>query len=150
MVNRLQSCVAPVTRLRLRNASENWGLAFDEVDLSTKIDQRDLTLKKLAYCSAIQRSSRGNIEFAIISATADDAALDDGLGARGKDVIAAAGVALRRVAGNLQLAATSESVLSAQVHSSSGLALANSEWLANLRAKLSDPRVRKVKSRSLV
>ena len=123
-----------VTKLRLVNELERWGLPFDQVDLAGKIDQRRLELKSEGYCAALSRAVGNRVPTQTLMSAATTT-VDDGLGPRGKDVVAA-GAALRRVAGSLPLQATSEPLITGQLHSSSGMALASSEWLNELRSRI--------------
>lgn len=128
LVDRLVELVEPVARLRAANAREGWGIAFDSVDLGSKIDQKSLTFKLESYCTSLasasdQRVSRSTLLSAALQPVGDD------FGPRGKDVLVAAGVALRRVAGALQQQAVTESVMVGQLHSSCGLELRESDWL---------------------
>ncbi|MFF8472458.1 hypothetical protein [Streptomyces sp. NPDC015414] len=53
----LMMILEPVTRLRRANAENRWGIAFDAVDLSGKIDKKTMTLKLRPYCTALRESS---------------------------------------------------------------------------------------------
>lgn len=134
LVERLIQIVEPVTKLRSANARHNLGLRFDDVDLASKIDLRTLTLKVISLHSALLAAS--DVVLAPSELLAEVGAVPDGLEPRGKDVVSAAGVALRRVAGSLPSAVADVAVLTAQLHSSAGLALERSSWMARLRAKL--------------
>lgn len=134
LVQRLEKTVLPVAYLRYRSSRENWGLSFDDVDLASKIDRRSLALKIENYCAALVQASATNATIPMLTAAVVDANIDD-TGARGKDIVTAAVVALRHVAGSLHHA-VGDAVLLAQLHSSSGLALANSVWLKNLKNRL--------------
>lgn len=130
LIHELKTCVAPVTALRRKNASEGWGLAFDKVDMAGKIDRDRLRLRSANYCAALLQASTSTISSSAVLAEAEHA--ENLADYRGKDVMVAAGVALRKRAGTLPQAATVESILSAQLRSSCGLALSKSEWLAEL------------------
>ncbi|WP_454299553.1 hypothetical protein [Salana multivorans] len=135
LVRRLVEIVEPVTALRSVNSRERWGLAFDRVSIADKIDRRTLELKIDGYCAALIRASSAAPDNTAVSA-ACRADLPDNLGPRGRDVLEAAGVALRRIAGTLPAAASTESVLAGQLHSSAGLALASSRWLKDLKQRI--------------
>lgn len=134
LVQRLEEMVLPVAYLRYRNSRENWGLSFDDVDLASKIDRRSLTLKTENYCAALIQTSATSATIPMLTSAVLEASIDDA-GARGKDIVTAAVVALRHVAGSLHHA-VGDGVLLAQLHSSSGLALASSAWLEALKNKL--------------
>ncbi|WP_163541998.1 DUF4435 domain-containing protein [Occultella kanbiaonis] len=135
LIQLLIDAVASVTALRYANARNNWGLAFDKVKLADKFDRNTLQLKVENYCAAISRASESDADTKSIYEAALSDAPDD-LGPRGRDVLEAAGVALRKVAGSLKVESTSESVLTSQLHSSAGLALSRSDWLIGLKDRL--------------
>lgn len=136
LIEKLVETIKPITRLRMKSRMSGWALAFDRVDLPGKLDQRTLELKVSSYCAALGRIEPCPASVTEMVSAASDEALDDGYGPRGRDLIMAAGVALRHVVGSHRQAAVSEQVLAAHVHSSSGLALARSDWLRELRALL--------------
>ncbi|TDD58016.1 hypothetical protein E1263_20890 [Kribbella antibiotica] len=135
LVQRIEEQVEPVTRLRAHNAQQNLGLAFDEVDLANKVDRTFLSLAVESYCAALVNASEAPIS-AKDALRITDAPYENLLGHAGKDTIAVAGVSLRKLAGTLEKAATAEPQLSAQVRSSAGLALAQSDWLRGLLHRL--------------
>ncbi len=138
LVRRLVELVEPVSRLRAANAREGWGIRFDEVSLGSKIDAKNLTLKVPNYCVALAATTSGVDAATLIDAST--ASVDDEFGPRGKDVLVATGVALRRCAGSLQHQATTEPIISAQLRSSCGLALSQSDWLHELRSRATEVR----------
>jgi len=129
LVQEIKCCVRPVTALRAHNARFGWGLCFDGVSLASKVE-KDLTLKVVGYCSALVHVSNAKVSVAEVREVAEK--WDGADQHRGKDVVAVAGVAQRKRAGTLSLAATDETVLTGQLHSSCGLALARSAWLKGL------------------
>ncbi|MBQ0985206.1 hypothetical protein KBZ10_11880 [Streptomyces sp. F63] len=60
--SQLMGILEPVTRLRRANAENSWGLAFDAVDLSSKIDKKTMTLKVRSFCNALLDNSRNTPE----------------------------------------------------------------------------------------
>lgn len=132
LIQQFRACVSPVTELRSRNSAEGWGLAFDQVNLASKID-RDLNLKVINYCAALVQASSTTASLAEVTACARAA---QPAAHRGKDILLVAGVALRRKAGSLPQAATEEPVLCGQLHSSAGYALSMSDWLGALHRRL--------------
>lgn len=135
LVARLISVAAPVAAIRAASHERGWGLAFDDVDLQGKVDLRTLELNLHAYCAALQSKSDTDASIVMLE-EAGTAGSTDELGPRGKDTLAVAGVALRRVAGSLAAAAATEAILVPQLHSSAGLALSSSAWLEQLLARL--------------
>ncbi|WP_431772252.1 hypothetical protein [Streptomyces cucumeris] len=57
LIQKIYSVVEVVSTLRRVNFENGWGLAFDEVDLSSKIDKKNLMLKVQSYCAALDRTS---------------------------------------------------------------------------------------------
>ncbi|MFF1475641.1 hypothetical protein [Streptomyces mirabilis] len=57
IVRRLLEMLEPITRLRRANAENGWGLAFDQVDLGSKIDKKSMSLKLRPYCVALVEKS---------------------------------------------------------------------------------------------
>ncbi len=111
------------------------GLAFDKVDLASKIDLQSMELKFQAFCMALLAASESSLCLNDLLSAANETELD-GLGHRGKDVLSAAGVALRRRVGSLQKAAVDEALLTSALHLSSGLPLSKSKWMRELKEKL--------------
>ncbi|KQR22475.1 hypothetical protein ASF79_09585 [Agreia sp. Leaf335] len=135
LVERLEGLAVPAASLRHRNAQEEYGLIFDEVDLGSKVVLASLEFQTRSYCAALLSKSRVSIAIdRMLEIAAED--LPDLHGPRGKDVVALAGASLRRIAGSLPSAAATESVLTGQLHSSAGLALSKSDWLTKLCDRL--------------
>jgi hypothetical protein len=135
VVDQLEAAVSPVTALRSANARNSWGLAFDEVSIASKADRGTLAVAVARYCQAVVQASDTSVTLGeVIEAAAQE--VGDDLGPRGRDVIELAGLALRQKIGTLPQAATLEGTLTAQLHSSAGLALSRSEWLGRLQATL--------------
>ncbi|MFE3947802.1 hypothetical protein ACFXPV_38990 [Streptomyces sp. NPDC059118] len=57
VIARLREEVRPVSLLRRANVENQWGIVFDEVDLTSKIDKRTVTLKTQSYCAALDGTS---------------------------------------------------------------------------------------------
>lgn len=136
VVSELIRVAAAITALRVMNAREGWGLNFDEVDLASKIDPHTLEFKAVGYCMALHAASETIVSIETLKGIADAADVDDGLGPRGKDVVAIAGVALRRRVGGLPAQAAGVELLTNQLHHGAGLALSLSPWLQRIRASL--------------
>ncbi len=137
LIEKVLSAASIVSAIRSASRQAQWGLRFDAVDLSKKVDAKSLLLNSESYCNALLSASQTNAGLAALKSVAF-ADVDD-LGPRGKDVLAVVGVALRKVAGSLPQAAASESVMVGQLHSSAGLKLSTSVWLKNLLDRV-DPR----------
>ncbi|MER8155849.1 hypothetical protein [Streptomyces sp. NPDC094472] len=58
IVAKLHQMVDPVTRLRRANVENGWGLRFDAVDLGSKVDKRQMTLRLQPYCAALSGTSQ--------------------------------------------------------------------------------------------
>ncbi len=134
LVSRLQTSVEPVTRLRSHNAIGSLGWRFDAVKLVDKIDPRTLDLLIDSYCAALAGASGCTV--GPLRAIAGEATRNPGP-ARGKDVVAAASVALRRLAGSLARAACDPDVLARDLLAASSLLLRDSQWFAELSRRLS-------------
>jgi hypothetical protein len=139
VVTQILDATKPVTALRRASRLNNWGLTFDAVKLHTKVDSSSLEINVHGYCAAVlsQSTTDANLgmlkEAATIDPNGDD---DDVASPRGRDALVVAGVALRRLLANLPAAACEEAILTAQLHSSSGLLLSQSDWLGGLRARM--------------
>lgn len=135
LIQRLMTVVEPVSALRRENSHQNLALSFSELDLAHKVDNRTLELDLAGFCTALVSVSDTTVGPHDLVELAKRPPVDS-YGPRGKDLAALAGVALRSIAGTLPLQATREAIITAQLHSSSGLALSSSSWLAQLKAKL--------------
>jgi 5S rRNA maturation endonuclease (ribonuclease M5) len=71
VIIRLMEILEPVTRLRRANAENQWGLAFDKVDLSGKIDKKSMVLKLRPYCTALHEKSEASPGVAALVQYAD-------------------------------------------------------------------------------
>lgn len=133
LVGQLLEVVRPITRLRFENARRSLGLCFDAVRLEDKIDAKTLELRLDSYCAALAAASE--VPAAPLKAIAAEEVTDVGA-PRGKDVIAAASVALRRVGGSLPKAACEPEILGADLLAASSLLLRDSQWFSTLRKRL--------------
>jgi Protein of unknown function (DUF4435) len=132
VVQSLRECIAPVSSLRLLSRREGLGLNFDEVNLQEKIDRKTLKLKVPNYCAALVGKtglSPTELEKRALGLATDAHS--------GKDLAAAAGVALRHRAGSLPSAATVPSIITSQLRASSGLLLSGSGWIKGLVRRVS-------------
>ncbi|MGW3416602.1 hypothetical protein [Streptomyces phaeochromogenes] len=57
ITEKLYEMVLPVTRLRRANVENSWGLAFDNIDLRSKVDKRSMEFKIPSYCAALSQTS---------------------------------------------------------------------------------------------
>ncbi|NDO90653.1 hypothetical protein [Cellulosimicrobium composti] len=148
VVRLLIRLAAPVSRLRAASRRQAWGIAFDEVEIEKYVDSKgEMRLKVPEYCLALRRrtldvlrNSDGNVSAvpsdAVMISSCDSDCDADALRFRGKDVLALASVATRRQFGNLSKAASDKDLLCNQLHSSSGLLLSRSNWLAVLKRRV--------------
>ncbi|WP_155949843.1 hypothetical protein [Rhodococcus sp. 114MFTsu3.1] len=135
VVNDLVILVEPVSALRESSRLNGWGLPFDDVSLTAKIDKSSLTLNLNSYCRAlISKSSAPPTFQTVLEAALKGPSATDVY--RGKDVITAISVALRKCVGTLPMAAADPDHVAAQVRGSAGLALSRSKWLEALRENL--------------
>lgn len=130
----LQLCASmrAIASLRRENAVNGWGLAFDRVDLASKIDRRTLSLNVARYCQALSATTQHSVSTQQLIEVATRA--DRSLGVRGKDVVAAAGVALRQAVGSLPSAACTEDALSCTLRFGGARFLRECNWTSDLRA----------------
>lgn len=135
LVARVIEVAMPVARLRSANATNRWGLRFDDVDLADKVDLKTLDLKLEGYCRALIDKSDRRLELGVLMEAAALPVGDD-FGPRGKDVVALFGVALRRLVGDYKQAASREPLLSAPLRSSCEPELGASKWLSSVRDRL--------------
>jgi hypothetical protein len=131
--DRLLEIAAPIGRLRKANSRHSWGIAFDEVDLADKIDKKTLSLNLAGYCRALSGTVYGSPSVETLLSEANGPALEI---FRGRDVIVAAGVALRKIAGTHALAAVAEPILSANLRHGGSRYIAESRWMDGLKALL--------------
>ncbi|WP_405819378.1 DUF4435 domain-containing protein [Streptomyces sp. NBC_01390] len=57
VVQKTLSLIDPISRLRRANYENGWGLAFDKVEIYSKIDRKIFTLKMQPYCAALDSTS---------------------------------------------------------------------------------------------
>jgi hypothetical protein len=94
-----------IAALRISNVNDRWGLPFDNIDLSKKIDRNNLSLKRLSYCQALADACQADTNYSALHA-AIETRTASGLGASGqlffsgKDALVVVGVALRGKIGN--------------------------------------------------
>lgn len=127
----IRDLTQPIARLRHENRRQGWGLRFDEVDLTSKVDRKTLLLDEKRYAAALVQASETDVTEIEVREVMSEGDVDD-RGPRGRDMAALAGVALRHFVGSLEKAACEESVVSNQVRFAGSRALEQSAWLARL------------------
>lgn len=132
LVEQLLQTAMLVAEIRWASARGSWGLRFDSVDLSSKVDRRTLRLDLNRYAAALVQASDTAASIDDVLGAVSGGNLD-GRGPRGRDAVALAGLALRSKVGSLPVAAAGEEVLSGQVRSSAAFMLESSAWLMALR-----------------
>jgi hypothetical protein len=125
----LEKEVAPVSRLRRGNALNGWGLAFDMVALDRKIDRSTLALNVTGFCAALAQSSSAGVSRGELESTAARGAVPVCTRTghpliRGRDLLAAVGVALRKLVGSRTRQQTQGDLLGDMVR-----AAADKEWV---------------------
>ena len=109
--------------------------ACDACQRSGHTSQQTLQIRVAAFCSALQATTDHNVDLndLVVAVTKPPTGPHRH---NGKDVVALAGVALRRKAGSLQLAPTRVDVLCGTLRSGAALRLSRSPWLGDLRELL--------------
>lgn len=136
LVKRCKLAVEPVTHLRSHARTHGLSLAFDQVPIEGKIQAEDLAFKRVPYCMALAAASDTDLTVQDVAQIVSGATGDPGP-PRGKDVVAVAAVALRKMAGDLPKAACDPAVLCSDLHGFSLLLLRESAWLGRLLQRLS-------------
>lgn len=114
----------PISRLRRANAIGHWGLAFDAIDLRSKIHKQTLKLNVDGLCNALASASKHcNIPTQDLQVIAADGQVPSCSSyghplIRGKDLCNLLGVALRRQVGSLSHASSEEQQLARTLRSS--------------------------------
>lgn len=92
--------------LRTENSANKWGLPFDSIDLSKKIDRDTLSLKRTSYCQALAESDYVHVQHNSLH-KAINAGLEDresrtsrDIFFSGKDALVVVGVALKTKIGS--------------------------------------------------
>lgn len=120
---------APLSRLRRANALGEWGLDFASLDLSAKVNRETLHVNVTSVCAALHRTAREGVDRQDL----ESCARHDSEGecprtcrplARGRDLLALIGVALRRLVGTRPKAQTTPELLSVVLRTA-----ADREWL---------------------
>lgn len=96
----------PLSKLRRANALHGWGLSFEDLNLSAKLDLRTLTLGVQPLCDSVWHPELG-VDKSVLYQTAEahsEPLVCPQSGSeliRGRDALTVVGVALRRLIGNL-------------------------------------------------
>lgn len=136
--------ITPVQRLRAFNGRLGVGLPFDAIDLRRRIKATDLSFNVDAYCDSLRREHSEGQEIdrrqlIEVARTGEmPVCSDTGLPLyRGKDRLAALGVALQRLAGNLTHAqAAADNVARTFYMGARSEILDRAAWMVRLRAHL--------------
>lgn len=146
-----QKAVKPIAWLRRANFENQWGLAFDKVDVASKIDPKTLQLKLQPYCAALSAT--------VSHDPSQNLLLDYATGKktpshtpscprgsepyyRGRDLLAVTGVALRALAGSCPRNITDAEHLAKVLRLTATAFIYHSKWggelVENLQADSSD------------
>lgn len=127
VVEECKEAASPVTNLRKINAARQLGLAFDEVDLSSKVDLRTGKVDVDSYLESLRSASDTRRSYDEVREWASEVC-DDGRGPRGKDVVEIAGVHLRKRLASLPHQAVGVDLMCANLRSGAALAVATDDW----------------------
>jgi hypothetical protein len=142
--------VIPVARLRAANAANNWGLAFNEVNVADKVSLKTLEFNLQGYCAALRGESVNPPPLSELIAVAEGSTplahepscpRRSSPYYRGRDFLAVAGVALRRRAGSCQKAATDAEHLAGVIRAIACKTVKNSSWGKDLQRFVADLQV---------
>lgn len=142
-----QKAVEPIVLLRRANFENQWGLAFDEVDVASKIDPKTLQLKLQPYCAALSAtvshvpSQSVLLEYAtgkkspsrIVSCPRGSQPYY-----RGRDLLAVTGVALRSLAGSCARNVTDAEHLAKVLRLTATAFMYHSSWGSELVERLGE------------
>lgn len=140
VATQLMGILAPITRLRRANAENGWGLAFDAVDLASKIDKKTMSLKVRPYCTALREKSTDSPALPPLSTLVSYA--EGGLGSgrepacprgskpyfRGRDFLLVLGVALCGYCGTKRAQSVTQENLEAALRLAGAPELRASQW----------------------
>lgn len=138
----VQEVVVPVARLRAANCRNGWGLAFDKVDLSSKVALRTLVFNLSGYCAALHQASEAPPPVATLVSVADGSTplrpepscpRRSSPYYRGRDFLAVTGVGLRQQFGSCSKAATDGEHLAGVLRAIACKAVRNSPWGKDLQ-----------------
>lgn len=133
VLSEVRSAGLMVARLRRLNAERGWSLAFDAVDISSKVDRDTLALDVTAVCMAL----RSTWEEEVPQTELEEVARTGHSGTcprtarplvRGRDLLVVVGVGLRKLIGSRPKAQTTPDLLEEVLRSS-----ADREWLRESR-----------------
>lgn len=137
LVRTVQEIVVSVARLRAANCRNGWGLAFDQVDLSSKVSLRSLSFNLSGYCAALRQATQDSPPLGTLISVADGTTpirpepscpRRSSPYYRGRDFLAAAGVGLRHQFGSCQKAATDPEHLAGVLRAIASKSVRDSEW----------------------
>ncbi|MEV4744816.1 hypothetical protein AB0K21_00430 [Streptosporangium sp. NPDC049248] len=142
----VHDAVAPITILRRANVENSWGLKFDDIDLSSKIDNRNLKLKVQPYCDALSGTVGNSPNQATLLEYANGSRelVQEPICPRGstpyfrgKDFLCITGVALRSAIGSHKKEVTAADYLSRSLRLAGSGVIADSSWGRELIENLS-------------
>lgn len=139
--NEAHRTMLPVQRLRRANALYGWGIKFDAVDFTKRIERKTLTLNISAFCDSI-RPPDGPSKRDLVAAATDFElpecqATGRGL-ARGGDLLSFLAVALRSAVGSQNSKACTEDQMANHLRlSASADLLRSTPWYTDISKALS-------------
>jgi hypothetical protein len=144
VVARLREEVRPVTLLRRANVENGWGIIFDEVDLTSKIDKQTVTLKTQSYCAALDGTSDSSPgQKTLLQFASGEIAVASPRGSapyfRGRDFLSFLSVALTSYCGTRRPQAVGWDSLESQLRLAGDGFLRASTWLEELSQLLDSP-----------
>lgn len=127
----------PLSRLRRANAVNSWGLDFDGIDLPSKVDRTTLAINELRVCDALWKPGLPITKQELYRIASDgEVPTCPETGhqmIRGRDALAVAAVALRKLLGNLRSgSATLERLEEALRLAADGPTMRSSAWMTRL------------------
>lgn len=146
VLSEIQDIVRPLTLLRRANSELGWGLRFDEVDVAGKIDRRTLKLQLQSYCAALSETVSGNPSQGVLlayatgqqqTAMAPECPRGSSPYYRGRDLLAAVGVALRNAIGSCDRGVANAEHLAKVLRLTAAGYLADHPWMQDLVEALS-------------
>ncbi|UUU23565.1 DUF4435 domain-containing protein [Streptomyces sp. DSM 40750] len=140
-----QKTVEPIALLRRANFENQWGLAFDEVDVASKIDPKTLKLKLQPYCAALSATVSNDPSQSILLDYATGKKTPSYIPScprgsepyyRGRDLLAVTGVALRALAGSCARNITDAEHLAKVLRLTATAFIYHSKWGSELVERL--------------
>lgn len=125
LLSSVRSRAEPISRLRHANAIHSWGVAFDRVDVTNKIDRTTLQLSLSSLCAALASTASHTVSRMQLEQTAESGHLPicsatDVTLVRGRDWLAFVSVALRKTVAGLPKEGTRVDILEAALRAAVG------------------------------